>query len=160
MARPRTCTSRPLGRRRAVCGSSLSMKIMNQKKCLLCVHSSPPRWYFVPARVGPVDLGSAVAAARLGAHLGTGSGRTAPGSGKISWDRQDGLGEDQLGLGEAGAAERPAGSGGAGRGRGGAGTKSGSLAASGSCAVWSPEAERRRKCGLGTWANFCPSHPK
>ena len=140
--------SRPLGRRRAVCGSSLSMKVSTfasyfvsiscrrqprRTLCLLC-----------PRRRRAIDLGSAAAAMRFGAHLGTGSGKNGAGLGEEQLGL-DGLGEDQLGRGTAGAAERPAGRGGAGGGRGGAGTKSGSLAASGSCAVWSPEAERRRE---------------
>ena len=94
----------------------------------------------VPAGVGPVDLGSAAAAARFGAHLGMGSGKIGAGLGEEQLGL-DGLGEEQRGLGTAGAAERPAGGGGAGGGRDGAGTDSGSLAASGLCAVWSPEAE-------------------
>ena len=98
----------------------------------------------VPAGVGPIDLGSAAGLTRFGAHLGTGSGKIRAGLGEEQLGL-DGLGEEQRGLGTAGAAEWPAGGGGAGGGRGGAGTKSGSLAASGSCTVWSPEAERRRE---------------
>ena len=97
--------------------------------CLVC-----------PTGVGLVDLGSASAAARFGAYLGTGSGKIDAGLGEDQLGR-DRLGEDQLGRGTASAAVRPAGRGGAGRGWGGAGTETGSLAASGSCAVWSPEAE-------------------
>ena len=97
----------------------------------------------VPTGVGPVDLG----VRRRGREIwGSPGDRIGAGLGEEhSRGRRDGLGEDQLGLGEAGAAEQPAGSGGAERGRGCAGTKSGSLAASGSCAVWSPEAERKRE---------------
>ena len=135
--------SRPLGRR-PLC--PLSMKV-SFFVSIYFYSLPPPRRFLclcVPAGAGPVDLGSAAAAARFGAHLGMGSGKIGAEPEQHSWD-WTGSGKNSGWLGTAGAAERPAGGGGAGGGRGGAGTKSGSLAASGSCAVWSPEAERRRE---------------
>ena len=77
-----------LGRRRAACGPSFLLSVaagtrpaarrlwlvpINENMNFVttfCVHSLPPRRYFVPAGVGPVDLGSAAADARFGGSPG------------------------------------------------------------------------------------------
>ena len=153
MARPRTCRSRPLGRRRAVCCSSpnyISMKFaFFVYFCLqFFVHfdSDFVSTLSPPASAQPIwgppswlrDLGltwerSGRARGRASSD-GMGSGKNSPTTG--------------TGMADAHTrpAARPAGRGGAERGRGGAGTESGSLAALGSCAVWSLES------GGGVWS--------